>query len=81
MSAAPTMSREGKMARSRVRPVACVTASVFLSMGVAMTSANAAFVYVGSSDSQDVTVLALKSNGELTPIETKAVPGPSKPGG
>lgn len=47
-----------------------------------MTSANAAtFVYVGSSDSQDVTVLSLASDGGLTPIETKAVPGPSKPGG
>jgi len=68
-------------ARSRVMPAACVTASVFLSMGFAMTSANATFVYIGNSDSQDVTVLALKSNGELTPIETKAVPGPAKPGG
>jgi 6-phosphogluconolactonase len=46
-----------------------------------MTVANATFVYVGSSDSQDVTVLSLKSNGDLTPIETKAIPGPSKPGG
>ncbi|MGH6663846.1 MAG: lactonase family protein [Pseudolabrys sp.] len=47
-----------------------------------MASANAAtFVYVGSSDSQDVTVLSLASDGSLTPIETKAVPGPSKPGG
>ncbi|MGH6684164.1 MAG: lactonase family protein [Pseudolabrys sp.] len=46
-----------------------------------MTAANAAFVYVGSSDSQDVTVLSLKPNGDLTLIETKAVPGPSKPGG
>ena len=46
-----------------------------------MTSASATFVYVGSSDSQNVTVLALKANGELTPIETKAVPGPAKPGG
>jgi len=68
-------------ARFRVMPAACVTASVFLSMGFAMTSASATFVYVGSSDSQDVTVLSLTSNGELTPIETKAVPGPSKPGG
>jgi 6-phosphogluconolactonase len=53
-----------------------------LAMGFAMSSANAAtFVYVGSSDSQDVTVLSLASDGALTPIETKAVPGPSKPGG
>jgi len=47
-----------------------------------MSSANAAtFVYVGNSDSQEVTVLELKSSGELTPIETQAVPGPAKPGG
>jgi len=47
-----------------------------------MSSASAAtFVYVGSSDSQDVTVLELKANGDLTPVETTAVPGPAKPGG
>ncbi len=47
-----------------------------------LPSASAAtFVYVGNADSQDVTVLELKKNGELTPIETKAVPGPAKPGG
>ncbi len=47
-----------------------------------MTTANAAtFVYVGNSDSQDVTVLSMASDGTLIPIETKAVPGPSKPGG
>ena len=47
-----------------------------------MPSAQAAtFVYAGSSDSQDVTVLELKANGELTPIATTAVPGPAKPGG
>ena len=47
-----------------------------------MSSARAAtFVYVGSSDSQDVTVLELKANGDLTPVATTAVPGPAKPGG
>jgi len=47
-----------------------------------MSSASAAmFVYVGNSDSQDVTVLALKPNGDLTLVETKIVPGPNKPGG
>jgi len=47
-----------------------------------MSSARAAtFVYVGSSDSQDVTVLELKANGDLTPVATAAVPGPAKPGG
>ncbi len=46
-----------------------------------MSSASAeAFVYVGNSDSQDITVLALKSNGDLTPVETVVVPGPNKPG-
>ncbi|MES2462300.1 MAG: beta-propeller fold lactonase family protein [Armatimonadota bacterium] len=39
------------------------------------------FVYVGNSDSQDVTVLELLSSGELRPIASVAVPGPSKPGG
>ncbi|MDB5564844.1 MAG: 6-phosphogluconolactonase [Tardiphaga sp.] len=47
-----------------------------------MSSAGAAtFVYVGNADSQDVTVLELKANGDLTPVETTAVPGPAKPGG
>jgi 6-phosphogluconolactonase len=46
-----------------------------------MSTANAAtFVYVGNADSQDISVLELKSNGELTPVETAAVPGPAKPG-
>ena len=50
--------------------------------GVLMTQAHAAtFVYVGSSDSQDVTVLELKPNGDLKPVEVKKVPGPEKPGG
>src|SRR5437660_12433149 len=47
-----------------------------------MSSAGAAtFVYVGNADSQDVSVLELKSNGDLTPVETAAVPGPAKRGG
>jgi 6-phosphogluconolactonase len=47
-----------------------------------MSSAGAAtFVYVGNADSQDVTALELKANGDLTPVETTAVPGPAKPGG
>ena len=58
------------------------TISTFLAMVFAMTSANAGtFVYVGNSDSQDVTVLELKKSGDLTPVETKAVPGPDKRGG
>jgi 6-phosphogluconolactonase len=46
-----------------------------------MSSAGAAtFVYVGNADSQEVSVLELKANGDLTPVETRAVPGPAKPG-
>jgi 6-phosphogluconolactonase len=60
---------------------AALRMTALLAVGFLMSSANAAtFVYVGSSDSQDVTVLELKSNGDLTPVETKAVLGPSKPG-
>jgi 6-phosphogluconolactonase len=40
----------------------------------------ASFVYVGNAESQDITILELKSNGDLTPVETAAVPGPTKPG-
>jgi 6-phosphogluconolactonase len=46
-----------------------------------ISSAHAAtFVYVGNADSQDITVLELKSNGDLAPVETAGVPGPTKPG-
>jgi 6-phosphogluconolactonase len=66
-------------ARASLTPVLCVTA---LWAGFLMSSASAAsFVYVGSSDSQDVTVLELKPNGDLTPVATTAVPGPAKAGG
>jgi 6-phosphogluconolactonase len=68
------------MRRVSLKPVFCVTA--LLGTGFFMSSANAAtFVYVGNSDSQEVNVLELKASGELTPIETTAVPGPAKPGG
>ncbi len=47
-----------------------------------MTSANAStFAYVGSSDSQDVTVFNLLADGVLSPVETVKVPGPATPGG
>lgn len=66
--------------RASLMPALCMTAT--LAAGFFMSSASAAsFAYVGSSDSQDVTVLELKSNGDLTPIATTAVPGPAKPGG
>ena len=56
--------------------------SLMSAMVFAITTANAAtFVYVGSSDSQDVTVLELKANGDLSPVATTAVPGPEKRGG
>ena len=40
----------------------------------------ATFVYVGNAESQDISVFALEASGALTPVETKAVPGPAKPG-
>ena len=47
-----------------------------------MSSAYAAsFVYVGNADSQDISIFELKPGGELTAVETVAVPGPAKPGG
>ena len=68
------------MRRVNWKPIFGVTA--LLGAGFLMSSADAAtFVYVGNSDSQEVTVLELKSSGELTPVETTAVPGPAKPGG
>jgi 6-phosphogluconolactonase len=66
--------------RARVSLTLCTAA--MLTAGGLMSSANAAsFVYVGSSDSQDVTVLELRPNGDLAPVATTAVPGPTKPGG
>jgi 6-phosphogluconolactonase len=56
--------------------------TVLLGAGFFMASASAAtFVYVGNADSQDVSIMELKSGGDLTPVETTAVPGPAKPGG
>jgi len=55
--------------------------AALLGAGIFMSSARAAtFVYVGNADSQDISILELKSNGDLTPVETTAVPGPAKPG-
>src|ERR1700716_2239158 len=66
--------------RVNLKPLFCVTA--LLGAGFFVSSASAAtFVYVGNSESQDVTILELKSSGDLTPVETAAVPGPAKPGG
>ncbi len=47
-----------------------------------MSSAQAAsFVYVGNAESHDVSVLALdRQSGDLTAIETIAIPGPTTPG-
>jgi 6-phosphogluconolactonase len=61
---------------------AIFSAALLFGAGFLMSSASAAtFVYVGNSDSQEVTVLELKPNGDLAPVETIAVPGPAKPGG
>ena len=38
-------------------------------------------VYVGNSDSQDITVFQLAPDGALTLVETTPVPGPTTPGG
>ncbi len=38
-------------------------------------------VYVGNSDSQDISVFRLASDGALTLVETTPVPGPAPPGG
>ena len=38
------------------------------------------FVYVGNAESQSVSIFALAEDGALTPVDTKAVPGPAKPG-
>ena len=40
----------------------------------------ATFVYVGNAESQSVTIFALAADGALTPVDTKAVPGPANPG-
>jgi 6-phosphogluconolactonase len=68
------------MRRVSLAPLFSVTA--LMGAGLFMSAASAAtFVYVGNADSQDVTVLELKSGGDLTLVETTAVPGPAKPGG
>lgn len=38
-------------------------------------------VYVGNSDSQDISVFRLGADGALTLVETTRVPGPATPGG
>src|SRR6266851_7266319 len=69
----------GDSMRTRVNRKTVLVA--LLALGLFMSAASAAtFVYVGNADSQDITVLELKSNGDLTPVETAAVPGPAKPG-
>src|SRR5258708_38711551 len=67
-------------ARVNLKLLLCVTA--LWGAGCLLSSASAAtFVYVGNADSQDVSILELKSSGDLTSVETVAVPGPTKPGG
>ena len=68
--------------RARASLGAIFGVAILLEAGFLMSSAQAAtFVYVGNSDSQEVSVLELKPNGDLTPVETTAVAGPAKPGG
>jgi 6-phosphogluconolactonase len=67
--------------RTRVNPKPVFGMAALLGAGLFMSSASAAtFVYVGNADSQDISVLELKSSGDLTPVETAVVPGPAKPG-
>jgi 6-phosphogluconolactonase len=63
--------------------IAASRIAALLTAGFVMSSAQAAtFLYVGNSDSQDITVLSLDpKSGALTPVATVAVPGPAKPGG
>jgi 6-phosphogluconolactonase len=37
-------------------------------------------MYVGNAETQDINVFRLKDDGDLTPTETKRIPGPEKPG-
>ena len=39
---------------------------------------NSTFVYVGNSDSQNIGVLKLGTNGDLASVATVAVPGPAR---
>lgn len=67
--------------RARASLKAIFGLAILLEAGFLMSSVQAAtFVYVGNSDSQEVSVLELRPNGDLTPVETTAVPGPAKPG-
>jgi 6-phosphogluconolactonase len=62
--------------------IAVLRTIAVLSLGFAMSPASAAiFVYVGNSESQDVSVFQLKDNGDLVPVATVAVPGPTPRGG
>lgn len=72
----------GGTVRARASLKSVFSVAILLEAGFFMSSAGAAtFVYVGNSDSQEVSVLELKANGDLMPVETTAVPGPAKPGG
>ncbi len=37
-------------------------------------------VYVGNAESQDISILRLREDGELIPFKTVPIPGPSQPG-
>jgi 6-phosphogluconolactonase len=67
--------------RARVsRKPAFVVAALLGAITFISSARAATFVYVGNADSQDITILELKSNGDMTPVETTAVSGPAKPG-
>lgn len=65
----------GKLSKGLLGGIALLVA------GFVMSSAEAAtFLYVGNAESQDITIFELKSNGEVVPVASVAVPGPAKPG-
>ena len=67
--------------RTCVNLTSAIGIAALMGAGSFMSAASAVtFVYVGNAESQDISILELKSNGDLTPVETTAVPGPAKPG-
>lgn len=63
-------------------PAPALRTVAVLILGFGMSPASAAtFVYVGNAESQDVSVFQLEDDGDLAPVATATVPGPTPPGG
>jgi 6-phosphogluconolactonase len=56
------------------------SAVLVLTLSLAVPTNAATFIYIGNAESQDITVLELKTNGDLNPAATVAIPGPAAPG-